>query len=97
MPALAEGEIKPEPNTTAPQVTVSMSALVDDFGAMYYAVHEENVSIYVGVGNDEDIHIAFTDQSMLNLARLVNQAACAMLSARGIPVPVYIGQRQDGA
>jgi hypothetical protein len=46
------------------------------------------------MGNDDSIQIGFTDQSLLNLARLVNQAVCAMLRARGIPIPAYIGQEQ---
>lgn len=95
MPAIAKGEIKPETGATAPQVTVQTSALVDDFGAMYYEVDEEAVSIYFGMGNEDSIHVGFTDQSLLNLAQLVNQAVAAMLRARGIPIPAYTGQEQS--
>jgi hypothetical protein len=94
MLVIAEGRIKPEAVDTSPQVTVQTSALVDDFGVMWYEVYDENVSIYFGAGNDDDIHVSFTDQSLMNLAKLVNQAVCAMLRARGIPVPAYIGQEQ---
>jgi hypothetical protein len=94
MSAIAKGEIKPEAGDTTPQVTVRASALVDDFGAMFYEVDECSVSIYFGMGNDDSIQVGFTDQSLLNLARLVNRAVCAMLRARGIPIPAYIGQEQ---
>lgn len=91
MPALAEGAIKPDAVVDGPQVTVQTSALVDDFCPMYYEVYADNISFFFGA-NDDNIHIGFTDQSLLNLARLANQAVCAMLRARGIPVPPYIGQ-----
>ena len=79
------GSIEPDPTTGRSQVTVQTSALVDDFGAMYFEVYDENISFYFGK-NDDAIHIAFTDQSLMNLARLVNQAVRATLNARGIPV-----------
>lgn len=91
--ALAHGEIKPAPVATEPQVSVQASAFVDDFGAISYQVYDENVSLYFG-GLSDNFQVGFTDQSLLNLARLVNQAACAMLCARGIPVPTWIGQRR---
>jgi hypothetical protein len=97
MTAIANGEITPEVVVDAAPVTVSMSALVDDLCSMRYAVHPEGVSIYFGAGNDDSIHVGFTDQSVINLARLVNQAVCAMLRARGIPVPADIGQAQSGS
>jgi hypothetical protein len=93
---MAQGEITPEVAVDAAQVTVSMSALVDDLCSLRYVVQPDGVSIYFGEGNDDSIHIAFTDQSITNLARLANQAVCAMLRARGIPVPVDIGQEQAG-
>lgn len=97
MPVTAEGQIKPETASERPQVTVQTSAFVDDFGAMYYEVNEDATSFYFGLSdsNDDSIHVAFTDQAMTNLARLVNQAVCAMLRARGIPVPPWIGQEQS--
>ncbi|HEX5116284.1 MAG TPA: hypothetical protein VFW65_13900 [Pseudonocardiaceae bacterium] len=95
MTTMSNGEITPEPVADAAPVTVSMSALVDDVCSMRYAVNPEGVSVYFGAGNDDSIHIGFTDQSVMNLARLVNQAVCAMLRARGIPVPADIGQGQS--
>lgn len=94
MSAIATGSIEPDVVVEAPQVTVQTSAFVDDFAAMRYEVHEENISIYFCIGNDDNIHVGFADQSLLNLARLVNEAACAMLRARGIPIPEHIGQAQ---
>lgn len=94
MEAIAKGCIEPDGAVKTPQVTVQTSALVDDFGAMFYEVDEESTSIYFGRGNDDNIHVGFTDQSLLNLARLANEATCAMLRARGIPVPDWVGQKQ---
>jgi hypothetical protein len=93
--SVAKGSIEPEVPTNKPQVTVQTSALVDDLGAMTYQVYDESVSIFFGRGNDDSIHIGFTDQSLLNLAQLVNRAVCAMLQARGIPIPAYIGKEQS--
>jgi hypothetical protein len=67
-------------------VTVQTSALVDDLGAMHFEVHDEGVSFYFG-DNGDSIHIGFTDQSLLNLARFVNRAIRATLEARCIPGP----------
>lgn len=96
MSTRARGEIRPETAGDRAQVTVQTSALVDDFGAMYYEVNDDAVEIYFGLNdsNDDSIHVAFTDQAVMNLARLVNQAVCAMLRARGIPIPPWIGQEQ---
>jgi hypothetical protein len=97
MSALAEGEIRPETAGARPQVTVQTSAFVDDFGAMYYEVNDDATVFYFGLNdsNDDSIHVALTDQAVMNLARLVNQAVCAMLRTRGIPIPPWIGQEQS--
>jgi hypothetical protein len=94
MPPIVKGSIKPDVIVAQEQVTVQTSALVDDFAAMSYAIYIESTSIYFGRENGANLHVSFTDQSLLNLARLVNQAVCAMLQARGVPVPAYIGQEQ---
>jgi hypothetical protein len=83
------GSIEPEPAEGRPQVTVQTSALVDDFGAMYFEVHDEEISFYFGK-NDDSIHIGFTDQSLLNLARLVNRAVKATVEARAIAIPGHV-------
>lgn len=84
-PSTKHGSIEPEPMVGRPQVTVQTSALVDDFGAMSFEVHQDNISFYFGK-NDDSIHIGFTDQSLMNLAMLVNRAVRATLDARGIPI-----------
>jgi hypothetical protein len=84
-PSATHGSIQPEPMIGEQQVTVQISALVDDFGAIHFEVYKENISFYFGT-NADAIHIAFTDQSLMNLAKLVNHAVRATLSARGIPV-----------
>lgn len=94
--SIAHGAIEPEAVVDASQVTVQASAFVDDFGAIRYEIYDVSVSLYFG-NRDDNIHIGFTDQSLLNLARLVNQAACAMLRARGIPVPTWVGQQHGQA
>lgn len=94
--SIGHGAIEPVATVEAPQVTVQTSALVDDFGAMSYEIYDVSVSLFFG-NKDDNIHVAFTDQSLLNLARLVNQAVCAMLRARGIPVPTWVGQQHSEA
>lgn len=89
---ITQGSIEPEPMVEQPQVTVETSAFVDDFGAMYYEVYEDRVSFFFGKQAD-NIHIAFTNQALLNLAQLVNRATCATLRAQGIPVQECIDQK----
>jgi hypothetical protein len=79
-----QGSIEPDVMVNQPQVTVQTSAFVDDLGAMYYEVCGDRVSFFFG-RQDDNIHIAFTDLSLMNLARLANRAVCAMLRERGIP------------
>lgn len=92
MSTTPRGSIEPEMTVEKVQVAVSTSVLVDDFGVMSYEVRNEGVSFFFGMGNDDRMHVGFTDRSLLNLARLVNQAVCATLRVRGIPVPEYVGQ-----
>lgn len=86
----AHGSIESGPMPGQPQVTVQTSALVDDFGTMYFEVQNESISFYFGE-NADSIHISFTDQSLPNLARLVNRAIKATLEARAITIPDHIG------
>lgn len=80
------GSIEPEPTAGQPHVIVQTSALVDDFGAMYFEVYNETISLYFGK-NAEEIHISFTDQALLNLARLLNEAIRATMEARAVTIP----------
>src|SRR5262245_18670480 len=89
-----QSSMEPEAMVEQPQVTVQTSAFVDDLGAMQYEVYEDRVSFFFG-RQDDNIHIAFTDLSLMNLARLVNRAVCATLRERGIPVPEWVGQDQS--
>ena len=79
------GSIEPEPVDRRPQVTVQTSALVDDLGAMYFQVYDDEISFYFGE-KDDQILITFTDRSLMNLAVLVNRAVRATLEARGVPM-----------
>ena len=92
MTTTVEGSIEPKPRPEDRQVTVQMSGFVDDFCPMYYDVLNEDVCISFGKGRAEDLSVTFTDQALLNLALLVNEAVCATLRARGIPIPAYVGQ-----
>jgi hypothetical protein len=76
-------------------VTVQASAYVDEFGAMSYQVYSKDVSLFFGK-KGEELHIGFTDESLMNLARLVNHAVCATLRARGISELDWICQEQVG-
>lgn len=75
-------------------ISLDAGAFTEDACPMHYDVAAEQTLVVFGATNTA-VSLQFSDQALINVARLVNSAVRAMTRARGTPVPEWVGREPE--